>query len=110
MNVAGCRDALTLAVLVEVEPGTVILIASIPGLSVLKLFAWINRGRENPKDAMDMVTLLRQYHEAGNQDRIYEAMANKSWLWLMTVWTVSNPQDVLHGERSCLTGTLSRRA
>ncbi len=72
MNVAGYRDALTSAVPVEVEPDTVILIASIPGLSVLKLFAWIDRGRENAKDAIDLVTLLRQYHNAGNQDRIYE--------------------------------------
>lgn len=35
MNVAGYRDALTSAVPVEVEPGTTILIASIPGMSVL---------------------------------------------------------------------------
>lgn len=72
MNVAGYRDALTSAIAVEVEPGNVILIASIPGLSVLKLFAWIDRGCENAKDAIDLVTLLRQYHNAGNQDRIYE--------------------------------------
>ncbi len=72
MNVAGYRDAHASAVPVEVEPGIVISIASIPGIAILKLFAWVDRGQENPKDAIDLVTLLRQYNEAGNQDRVYE--------------------------------------
>lgn len=57
---------------VEIEPGIVISIASIPGLAVLKLFAWIDRRLQNPKDAFDFLTLLRQYNEAGNQERLYE--------------------------------------
>lgn len=72
MNVAGYRDAHAAALPVEVVPGLVIPIASLPGIAVLKLFAWADRGREDPKDATDLVTLLRQYHEAGNQDRVYE--------------------------------------
>lgn len=72
MNVAGYRDAHAAAVRVEVEPGLVISLASIPGIAVLKIFAWVDRGREDPKDAIDLTTLLRQYHEAGNQDRVYE--------------------------------------
>lgn len=71
MNVAGYRDAHAAAVPVEVEPGLAIYLASIPGIAVLKIFAWVNRGHEDPKDAIDLVTLLRQYHEAGNQDRVY---------------------------------------
>jgi predicted nucleotidyltransferase len=72
MNVAGYRDAHASAVPVEVESGIVISIASIPGIAILKLFAWVDRGREDPKDAIDLVTLFRQYNEAGNQDRVYE--------------------------------------
>jgi predicted nucleotidyltransferase len=72
MNVTGYRDAHASALPIEVAPGLVISVASIPGIAVLKLFAWVDRGREDPKDAMDLVTLLRQYSEAGNQDRIYE--------------------------------------
>jgi predicted nucleotidyltransferase len=72
MNVAGYRDAHASAVQVEVEPGIVILVASIPGIAILKFFAWVDRGRENPKDAIDLVALLRQYNEAGNQNRVYE--------------------------------------
>jgi predicted nucleotidyltransferase len=75
MNVTGYRDAHASALPVEAEPGIVISVASIPGIAVLKLFAWVDRGREDPKDAMDLVTLLRQYSEAGNQDRIYEDTA-----------------------------------
>lgn len=72
MNVSGYRDAHAAAVPVELEPGLIISLASIPGIAVLKIFAWMDRGLEDPKDAIDLVILLRQYHEAGNQDRVYE--------------------------------------
>lgn len=72
MNVAGFRDAYVAAVRVEVSPGAVVSIASLPGIAILKLFAWGDRRQENSKDAVDVVTLLRSYHEAGNESRIYE--------------------------------------
>lgn len=72
MNVAGYQDAFASAVAIEIAPELVINVASIPGIAVLKLFAWVDRGHEDPKDAIDLLTLFRQYHEAGNQDRIYE--------------------------------------
>ena len=50
-------------------------IASLPGIAILKLFAWADRGQENPKDAIDLVSLLRGYHEAGNESRIYQEEA-----------------------------------
>jgi len=72
MNVAGFGDALAAAVTVEVSPGMNIAVASLPGIAILKLFAWADRGRENPKDAIDLVLLLRSYSDAGNASRIYE--------------------------------------
>ena len=72
MNVAGYSDALAAAITVEVSPGINIAVASLPGIAILKLFAWADRGRENSKDAIDLVWLLRSYHEAGNEGRIYE--------------------------------------
>lgn len=72
MNVAGFADALAAAVSVEVDPGMNIAVASLPGIAILKLFAWADRGQENPKDAIDLVLLLRSYNEAGNASRIYE--------------------------------------
>ena len=56
MSVAGYADVQASAVKVEVEPRLVISIASIPGLATLKLFAWLDRGQEDPKDAIDLVT------------------------------------------------------
>ena len=72
MNVAGFADALAAAVSVEVSPGMNIAVASLPGIAILKLFAWADRGQENPKDAIDLVLLLRSYNEAGNASRFYE--------------------------------------
>lgn len=72
MNVAGFSDAFDAAVNVEVSPGTEIAVASLPGIATLKLFAWADRRKENPKDALDLLALLRSYHEAGNENRIYE--------------------------------------
>lgn len=72
MNVAGYSDALAAAVAVEVSPGINMAVASLPGIAILKLFAWIDRGQENPKDAIDLVTILRSYNESGNANRIYE--------------------------------------
>ena len=72
MNVAGFSDALAAAVPVEVGPGIEISVASLPGIAILKLFAWADRRQENSKDALDLLALLRSYHEAGNVNRIYE--------------------------------------
>ncbi|MDO8312898.1 MAG: nucleotidyl transferase AbiEii/AbiGii toxin family protein [Sideroxyarcus sp.] len=72
MNVAGFADALAAAISVEVSPGIEIAVASLPGIAILKLFAWADRGQENPKDAIDLVLLLRSYSDAGNASRIYE--------------------------------------
>lgn len=111
MNVAGFRDARASAVSVEVEPGNVISIASIPSLVILKFFAWVDRGRKDPKDALDIVTLLRQYNDAGNQDRVYEnASALEAvgydielagaWLLGRDASAISSPET--HGELTAL--------
>ena len=72
MNVAGFSDAFAATVRVEVTPGIEAMVASLPEIAILKLFAWADRRQENSKDAIDVVTLLRTYHEAGNNHRIYE--------------------------------------
>ena len=47
-------------------------VASAPGLTLLKLTAWADRGRENNKDAADIYRLLTAYADAGNTDRLYD--------------------------------------
>ncbi|MBK7472744.1 MAG: nucleotidyl transferase AbiEii/AbiGii toxin family protein [Betaproteobacteria bacterium] len=71
MNVVGYEDVLAAAVAVTVESDLSVPIASLPGLALLKLFAWDDRRAETPKDAQDLVILLRRYHMAGNQGRLY---------------------------------------
>jgi len=73
MSVSGYQEALESALLVELNDDLAIKVVSLAGLAILKIFAWSERGTvtEN-KDALDLLTLLRTYHEAGNTDRIYE--------------------------------------
>lgn len=72
MNVAGYKNALSSSVKVELEPKLIISVASLPSIAILKIFAWADREKTTPKDAIDLASLLRGYSEAGNQDRIYE--------------------------------------
>lgn len=73
MNVAGFADAYAAAVRVQATPPLEFAVASLPGIAVLKLFAWADRRHTNIKDALDLLALLRGYHEAGNEHRIYES-------------------------------------
>ncbi len=72
MNVAGFEEALASAISMEIEVGLTVRVASVPGLTLLKLIAWADRGRESNKDAADLYTLLTTYADAGNTDRLYD--------------------------------------
>jgi predicted nucleotidyltransferase len=71
VNVAGYREAFETAEEVEVEPGLMLRVVSLPALAALKIFAWGDRGHETSKDAQDLATLLRSYPDAGNEQRLY---------------------------------------
>lgn len=73
MSVAGYREAFDAAAPVEIDPGFVVRVVSLPGLALLKLVAWADRGAVDPRDAIDLAMLLRRYHAAGNEDRLYGA-------------------------------------
>lgn len=73
MNVAGYQEVLRSAELVELAPGFIARVASLPGLAILKLVAWSDRGAANPKDAQDLYQIMTRYADAGNTDRLYEA-------------------------------------
>jgi predicted nucleotidyltransferase len=47
-------------------------VASISGLTLLKLVAWLDRGRETNKDAADLYRLHTANADAGNTDRLYD--------------------------------------
>jgi predicted nucleotidyltransferase len=71
MNVIGYEEVLAAAEIVEFAPGLAARVASLPGLAVLKLIAWSDRGRGNPKDAHDLLHLMSNYDAAGNEERLY---------------------------------------
>jgi predicted nucleotidyltransferase len=70
MNVAGFREALESAIQVQVDGDLVVPVASLPGLIILKLFAWADRKHEK-RDAPDILKILTDYADAGNEDRLY---------------------------------------
>lgn len=70
MNVAGFREALESAIHVQVDSELVVPVASLPGLIILKLFAWADRKHEK-RDAPDILKILIDYADAGNEDRLY---------------------------------------
>jgi predicted nucleotidyltransferase len=53
-----------------VDTDLVIPVASLPGLIILKLFAWADRKHEK-RDAPDILKILADYAGAGNEDRLY---------------------------------------
>lgn len=75
MNVAGYADALASALDVEVEPGFSVKIVSLPAMVVLKILVWNDRP-EGDKHATDVLLILRNYHNAGQFDRIYTDAAD----------------------------------
>ena len=72
MQVAGFSDALASALQVKLDDSLTLPVACVPALIVLKLFAWVDRRHSNNKDADDIFTILKQYSEAGNEDRLFE--------------------------------------
>jgi predicted nucleotidyltransferase len=72
MNVAGFEEALASSVSMQLEDSLTVRVASLPGLTLLKLIAWSDRSRETNKDASDLYRLLMTYADAGNMNRLYE--------------------------------------
>jgi len=75
MRVAGFSEAMESSVRVRLAGDLVVRVVSIPALLVLKLFAWLDRKQEK-RDAPDIHTLLKEYGDAGNEDRLYGEALN----------------------------------
>jgi len=75
MSVSGYQEALESALMVELDRNLEVKIVSLAGLSILKIFAWSERGTNTEnKDAVDLVTLLLAYYEAGNKETVYKVL------------------------------------
>lgn len=70
MRVAGFSDGMDSSVQVRLADDLVVRVVNLPCLLMLKLFAWLDRKQEK-RDASDIHTLLKQYGDAGNEERLY---------------------------------------
>jgi predicted nucleotidyltransferase len=95
MNVAGYDEALGAIVEIEIEDQFVVPVISLPGLTVLKLFAWMDRGGGNTKDALDLAPLLTNYGHAGNSNRLYD---QEFELFEAAGFDISNAGSILLGK------------
>ena len=68
LRAKGFAEALESAQPVELAEGLIVKVASLPGLAILKLFAWGDRRQRDAKDAVDLYTLLRSYGEADDDE------------------------------------------
>lgn len=71
MNVAGYADAYGSALDIEIEPGFQVKIVSLPAMAVLKVLAWNDR-LDRDKHPADVLLILRSYHQAGQEERLYD--------------------------------------
>jgi predicted nucleotidyltransferase len=70
MNVSGYVEAFYSALDVEITPGFQVKVVSLPAMAILKILAWNDRP-EGDKHASDVLLILRNYHQAGQFDRLY---------------------------------------
>ena len=78
MNVLGFDEAYSTALLVRLNsnPNLEIHFASPAGWALLKIFSWCDRsGEDRTKDALDLSLILRNYAEAGNEERLFDTEA-----------------------------------
>jgi predicted nucleotidyltransferase len=74
MSMVGFEDAYRAALEVRVgtSPPLDILVASCPGLTIMKLISWADRPQERSRDAVDLAFILEHYLDAGNYERLFE--------------------------------------
>jgi predicted nucleotidyltransferase len=76
MSMVGFDDAYRAArqVRVRASPPLDILVASAPGLTIMKLVSWAHRPEDRSRDAVDLAHILEMYLDADNNyDRLLEA-------------------------------------
>lgn len=72
MDVFGFREALASAWRVRLPEGVEAALVSLPALALLKLIAWQDRHYRAPKkDALDLMLVVANYLDLGNQDRLW---------------------------------------
>jgi predicted nucleotidyltransferase len=71
MSVTGYEDAAKAAESLGFATNLSFNVVTIPGLTLLKFFAWLDRRTATSRDAFDLALMLHTYSEAGNHDRLF---------------------------------------
>ena len=72
MSVFGFKEALSATILVMLPDRVTVPVVTLPALAILKLAAWMDRRYTQPgKDAYDLWVIMRNYLDAGNNDRLH---------------------------------------
>ena len=66
----------SLAVRLRSNPILDVKFASLPGLALMKIISWHNRYPERKRDAKDLILLVRNYLDTGNEERLYNEEAD----------------------------------
>ncbi|WP_245174169.1 hypothetical protein [Erwinia sp. QL-Z3] len=72
MAIDGFPEAFANVVNIRLDNGEVIPFCSLPGLALLKMFAWRDRGHSDARDVIDLYKIVSEYGAIENS-RIYEA-------------------------------------
>lgn len=76
MNVTGFQEMYNHSEELEIDDELTIKVASLAGLSMIKLIAWNDRKENIKKDGEDLALIMKDYADAGNLDRIYDSSDN----------------------------------
>jgi len=66
----------SLPVRLRSDPILDVQFSSLPGLALMKIISWHDRYPERKRDAKDQMLLMRNYLDAGNEERIYNEEAD----------------------------------
>ncbi len=62
----------SIQVQLQEDPSIIVRVASLEGLSILKIISWDENPHVRNKDALDLIIIMVNYIEAGNDSRLFE--------------------------------------
>ena len=66
----------SLTVRLRSDPILDVQFSSLPGLALMKIISWHDRYPERKRDAKDLILLMRNYLDTGNEERLYNEEAD----------------------------------
>ena len=80
MNILGFEQAFENSLLLEADESLTVRTASLAGLTLLKFVAFNDRPQARRRDVQDIFFIAKNYLDAGNEDRLYDAAADADLL------------------------------